>query len=334
MPKFNGYEKILETEAYKQYDFVQTVFYDEIDFFSLKKLPFFVKVILFLAKVLISGNPHENKFFITMRDYFLSHYLFEEFNRWVFSKINPNLVYDSLLVIKGYGLSEGLMHSICARNKVLYQWDNIVHFPSTLKISKIFDSVYTFDKGDASSMGWFFLPNFYLPCVDNAPSKSNDFFFVGVYSELRFEILSNLISWCRLNEYSYFIKLYSPDLKENELITNRKISKEDYNDIFVRSKYIIEITKKEQIGYSQRYLEAISNRSLFVLANAYSYPSCQGRIFTLFDLKQKSREQLEFLLEAELTETESELLSVCSVSNWLSLLSGDHHALYFKNSAN
>tara|TARA_R110002033_G_scaffold170585_1_gene213446 strand:- start:14595 stop:15599 length:1005 start_codon:yes stop_codon:yes gene_type:complete len=331
MPRFNGYEKILEAEACKQYDFVHTIFYDEMVFFSLKKMPIFAKGIIYFVQCLISGNPHENKWFIKLRDFFLSLYAFPKFNKWISSKINPNLIYDSVVVIKGYGVSEKLIKSISTRHKSFYQWDNIVHFPSTLVFSRFFDAVYSFDKTDAEAMGWLFLPNFYLSHVHEFQSKSNDFFFVGVYSELRFEVLTDLVSWCSSNEYTYFIKLYAPCLQESDLITNEKVSKEKYNEMFKQSKYIVEITKNEQDGYSQRYLEALDNRSLFVVASAPNHVSDEGRLFSLLEFKLKERVEIDVLLESELSETEEKLLRICDVSNWLKILSGDKGAIYFQN---
>lgn len=327
MPKFNNYEKILELQACKKFSIVDVVFYDEIDFFSLKKMPFFIKLILFITKAITNKNHHESVFFIKLRDFFLSIYSFPKFNKWVRSKVNSKFKYDNLIVIKGYGLYQTTIDSIASNYKAFYQWDNVIHFPSTLKIVSCFDVVYSFDKKDSEKMGWHYLPNFYLPRVSKI--KNNDVFFVGVYSQLRYKILTEIINICHLRGYSYFIKLYSPNLQEDNLITNTKLPKEKYNEVFERSKFIIEITKQEQDGYSQRYLEALNNKSLFIIANSsYSMP-CGGRVLSLDEFMSKSKMEIDFLLESEYLDSEKELLAICSVSNWLGILCGDYNSVYF-----
>lgn len=332
MPKFNGYEKILEKEASKQYKSVTAIFYDETDFFSLRKLSFFEKSILFIISFLVAGNPHENSFFIKIRDFILSFHAFPKFEKWVLNQINTKLVYDNLVVVKGYGLSENAIQSINAKCKSLYQWDNIIHFPSTISLSKVFDVVYSFDKADAQSMRWKFLPNFYLSSKskkDEINLKSNDLFFVGVYSPLRLRILADLIVWANVNGYSYYFKLYSKFLQEDEIITNKKICKEKYNDIFRRSKFIIEISKCEQIGYSQRYLESLDNGSVFVVANSSELNVSKGHIISLSEFKSNNIVQNNFLLSSFLTLDESKVLEVCEVSNWLKLLTCNSDSIYF-----
>lgn len=332
MPRFNGYEKILEKEASKQYKNVIAIFYDESDFFSLKKLNFFEKAILFIIKSLVAGNPHENKLFIKIRDFILSFHAFPKFEQWVLNQINTELVYDNLVVVKGYGLSENAIQSINVKCKSLYQWDNIIHFPSTISLSKAFDVVYSFDKADVQSMGWKFLPNFYLSVAHKENEinlKSNDLFFVGVYSPLRLRILADLIVWANANGYTYYFKLYSKFLQENEIITNEKICKEEYDDMFRRSKFIIEISKCEQVGYSQRYLESLDNRSVFVVANSSELKVSKGHIISLSEFKSNNIVQNEFLLSSFLTFDESEVLEVCEVSNWLKLLTCNSNAIYF-----
>lgn len=332
MPKFNGYEKILEREASTQYKSVTAIFYDESDFFSLRKLNFFEKSILFVISFLVAGNPHENSFFIKIRDFILSFHAFPKFEKWVLNQINTKLVYDNLVVVKGYGLSENVILSINAKCKSFYQWDNIIHFPSTLSLSKAFDVVYSFDKADAQSMGWKFLPNFYLsskPKKDEINLKSNDLFFVGVYTPLRLRILADLIVWANINGYSYYFKLYSKFLHESEIITNKKIGKEKYNDLFRRSKFIIEISKCEQVGYSQRYLESLDNGSVFVVANAQELKVTKGHIISLTEFKSNNRVENDFLLNSSLSLEESEMLEVCEVSNWLKLLTCNSDAKYF-----
>lgn len=329
MPIFNGYEKILEKEASKQYKSVIAIFYDESDFFSLKKMNFFARAILFIIKSLVAGNPHENKLFIKIRDFFLSFYAFPKFEKWVLNQINTDLVYDNLIVVKGYGLSENAIQLMNVKCKSLYQWDNVIHFPSTLSLSKAFDVVYSFDKADAQSKGWNFLPNFYFSNAHKDELKSNDLFFVGVYSPLRLRILIDLIDWANARGYTYYLKLYSPYLQENEIITNKKIHKEKYNEIFRKSKFIVEISKCEQVGYSQRYLESLANGSLFVVANSSEYTLNQGHIISLSDFKSNNIVQNEFLLNSQLTCNEREMLEVCEVSNWLKLLTNNPAAVYF-----
>ncbi|HIF9399494.1 TPA: hypothetical protein ACX6RT_003442 [Photobacterium damselae] len=314
MPIFNGYENELKKVAQLNFKSVDAILYNEKDFFSLYKLPFYAKFILFLLKLVIYGNMNENRVFIKVRDFFIRKYLCDDFNRWVLSKQSG--YYDNLLIIKGFGLYAETIDCITAKKKTFYQWDNLIHFPTVLEIIDSFDSVYSFDINDARRIKGEFLPNFYIP--RNKVKKNNDMFFVGVYSKERYTILKKLTVFCNKNNYKFYFKLYHSELKEDQIITNKKISPENYNRLFVRSKFILEITKDEQTGYSQRYLEALDNNCLFIVKDAKVKE--KGKIISLDFFLHNSSKLIEARLKSDLSGDEKALLNLCRIDNWLEKL--------------
>ncbi|GAD28973.1 hypothetical protein PLEI_0617 [Photobacterium leiognathi lrivu.4.1] len=314
MPIFNGYENELKKVAQLKFKSVDAVFYDEKEFFSLYKLPFYVKVILYFLRLIIYGNMNENRVFIKIRDFFIRKYLSDDFNRWVLSKQSG--YYDNLLIIKGFGLYAETINCITAKKKTFYQWDNLIHFPTVLEIIGCFDSVYSFDINDARRIQGEFLPNFYIP--RDKIKKNNDMFFVGVYSKERYAILKKLTVFCNENNYTFFFKLYHSVMKEDQIITNKKISPKNYNQLFIRSKFILEITKDEQIGYSQRYLEALDNNCLFVVKDAKVNE--EGKILSLEFFLNNSSKLIETRLKSDLSVDEKALLNLCRIDNWLEKL--------------
>ena len=314
MPVFNGYENELEKVAILKFKFVDTIFYEEKDFFSLHKLPVYAKIILYCLNFFICGNMNENKLFIKVRDFFNKKYLFDDFNRWIID--NQSGCYDNLLIIKGFGLYAETIDYIQAKKKTLYQWDNIAHFPTVFGIIDSFDSIYSFDMNDARKIKGEFLPNFYIP--RKKIKKNNDMFFVGVYSNQRYKLLKKIIKYCKEKNYTFIFKLYHSEMEEDEIITNKKIPPKEYNRLFIRSKYILEITKDEQFGFSQRYLEALDNNCLFIVNNMKE--KTHGKVVSLEYFLSNSSIVIENKFNNDLSSDEKVLLKSCEIDAWLERL--------------
>lgn len=313
MPKFNGYEHELEIEANEISNELVFISYNESDFFSLKQLPLMDKIVLFIIRSLLirKKNPNESRSFIKVRDFFLRKKAFLNFNNWITNQVHGD--FDCLVVIKGFGISSKTISSIRANNKVIYQWDNLEHFPSTKEIYPFFDSVFTFDPIDAELNRWEYLPNYYIK--REIREKKYAVMFIGTYSELRFNILSKLATHCRSIDCPFFIKLYHPTLSEDSIITNKKIDKEKYREVFETSKFVFEISKPEQNGYSQRYLEALSNESRVVIYTDELLDS--NGVISLPLFMELSKESIFSPYNFAYDLKTLEFLEKCKIDNWL-----------------
>jgi hypothetical protein len=316
MPKFNGYENELEHEANKISNELVFISYNESDFFSVRKLPLIAKLVLFAIRFFLvrKKNPNENKVFIKARDFFLKKKAFAKFNSWIESQVQGD--FDCLLVIKGFGISAKVISNIIAGHKVIYQWDVLEHFPSTKEIYPLFDLVFTFDPADAELNHWEYLPNYYIK--SEVRDKKYAVVFVGTYSKLRFDILNKLAVHCESIDCPFFIKLYHPTLSDGYIITNEKISKDEYREAFETSKFVFEISKPEQNGYSQRYLEALSNESRVIVYTDELINS--NGVISLSLFMTLSKENIFSPYDFSYDPATIEFMNICRIDNWLKKL--------------
>lgn len=155
--------------------------------------------------------------------------------------------------------------------KILYLWDNLERVPNFFEIYEYFDRIYSFDLADSEKYNLKYRPTFYSKRLEKLKKNYGknlnniNIFFIGIYRKNRLDIVRNLYS----NEN--FIYLYYPRLFYNIFrIIGRKdfqniqkyinylpLKREKYNEIFVRSQYILDIPEKNQTGFTQRVLDAI-----------------------------------------------------------------------------
>ncbi|KDE62667.1 hypothetical protein FUSO5_09340, partial [Fusobacterium necrophorum BFTR-1] len=137
-----------------------------------------------------------------------------------------------------------------------------------LEIREYFDKILSFDYSDCIKYGFRYRPAFYssrLKKIDNFQPEIN-LFFIGVYREERLEFLKNLygdgnfIYLYYPKHFFYLLRILKKRGFENidiKYINFKQIDKQKYNQLFINSKYIIDIPDKNQSGFTQRILDAI-----------------------------------------------------------------------------
>ena len=228
----------------------------------------------------------KKKYKIIFVDYNLN--LFEKFISKFLKKIRVYLInkkikkqlkikdIDILLSISGkeiyFGNIKFLEKEYKIKKKILYLWDNIARVPNFFEINKFFDKVYTFDFADSEKYNLRYRPTFYSKRLEEFKIKDINFikkidiFFIGIYRKNRLEILKNLYKNKENFIYLYYSRIFyyiykfmrKKDFKNiREYINFSPITREKYNEIFMQSKYIIDIPEENQTGFTQRVLDAI-----------------------------------------------------------------------------
>ena len=241
--KFYGYEKEIVEELKKKYKII------------------FIDYDLNLFETLIS------KFLKKIRVYLI--------NKKIKKQLKIKDI-DILLSISGkeiyFGNMKFLEKEYNIKKKILYLWDNIIRVPNFFEIKQFFDEVYTFDFADSKKYNLRYRPTFYskrleeLKIKDINFLKKIDIFFIGIYRKNRLEILKNLYKNKENFIYLYYSRIFyyiykfmrKKDFKNiREYINFSPITREKYNEIFMQSKYIIDIPEENQTGFTQRVLDAI-----------------------------------------------------------------------------
>ena len=241
--KFYGYEKEIVEELKKKYKII------------------FIDYDLNLFETLIS------KFFKKNRVYLIN------------KKIKKQLKIKDIYILLSiswkeiyFGNMKFLEKEYNIKKKILYLWDNIIRVPNFFEIKQFFDKVYTFDFADSKKYNLRYRATFYskrleeLKIKDINFLKKIDIFFIGIYRKNRLEILKNLYKNKENFIYLYYSRIFyyiyrfigKKDFKNiRDYINFSPITREKYNEIFMQSKYIIDIPEENQTGFTQRVLDAI-----------------------------------------------------------------------------
>lgn len=186
----------------------------------------------------------------------------------------PLIKLDILLVIGGQELYKEnidyLNKKYLTAKKILYLWDNIERVKNFKEIRNMFDKIFSFDMYDCKKYLLKYRPTFYSKRLeilekDNLNENIN-LFFIGIYRKNRLNFLKDLykennyiyLYYPRL--FFYLLKFLRKDEFKNissKYINFKNISKEKYNELFMKAKYIIDIPEENQSGLTQRVLDAL-----------------------------------------------------------------------------
>lgn len=314
-PVFYEYEiKIKEELELKGYR-VHAFFYNEKDMLSIsfltrsiiKLLSFFIGNYRFFKKL-------KNKYFNIKSKLFFDKIITEI----------EGLEYDKLLVIKGFGLNCKHIEKINAKDKVIYQWDSIDNYPLIPLIYPKFDRVFTFDYQDSENGLGSFLPNFYVKRDIRKVNFTYELFFIGLYTEYRYNYLKKIILKAQELEVSYFIKLVNrnPFLyigKNKDIFVNKAFSRLDYEEFLDSSRIIFELPNKGQEGSTQRLLEGLVQGKVICSSNVNMAIKSEG-IISIDDFLSLDKTTYQEMISKDLVTDNKKLIETYEISNWINIL--------------
>ncbi len=184
--------------------------------------------------------------------------------------------FDYLLVIRGYKLEGAFVEAVREISPgirtIMYQWDSYTTWDCDYRpLIPFFDSVTTFDYNDSEELNLRYVPTFSTDEFGSLPQKQPDYelFFCGNYTYPRYLFQEKLIKFAEERGYrlktklvmtwKYYLQERWRGIRLNpSLISFRKLSKEEYVDLFSRSLVIVDFTSDGQAGLTMRSLDALS----------------------------------------------------------------------------
>lgn len=252
--------------------------------------------------------------------------------------------YDVLLIIGGQRLYkknlEYLTKNFIFKKKILYLWDNIERINNFNEIKDIFNEIFSFDIEDCKKYSLRYRPTFYskriekLKAENRKVEKNINLFFVGIYRKERYEFLKKI-----KNEKNY-IYLYFPGIffclfkmiRKKEFrevsfkdIRFKVIKKEEYNSLFIRAKYILDIPEKNQTGLTQRILEALilEKKIITTQKNIINEKFYNNKNILIVSSEEELKENKKFFKE-KYSPINEKIIKFYSIEQWVKdILEGD-----------
>lgn len=261
---------------------------------------------------------------------------FKEFiiNQKIKKKLENQLI-DFLLVIGGQDLYKKNMLYIIKNNrirrKILYLWDNIERVKNFQEIQGFFDKIHSFDYKDCEKYNLSYRPTFYSKRLEKLKNKELEeninIFFIGIYRKNRLDIVKkmykdeNFIYLYYSKLFFYLLKL----LKEEEFIgidekyiNFQPVKKEKYNEIFKRSKYILDIPEKNQTGLTQRILDALFlGKKVITTQKSISEEKFYNPNNILIIESYEDIKKSDYFFKTEYEEIPNEIINYYSIGNWV-----------------
>lgn len=206
--------------------------------------------------------------------------------------------YDILFVIDGQGLHPVLFEMLKKRNPDIkcvnylfdttygvYHFENFFHF---------YDKVYTFDRAESERYGINLLPIYWVPpTTDDASTETYDMFGFGAYNATRYDVFTQLNSYCQKKQMKAFVKLYEKMVSNERLyqlkcvvrkmmglpahlplshyhsniITHTTISPKDFRKYIVNSRITIDTHPGHQDGLTARFMWALGAGKKIITTN-------------------------------------------------------------------
>jgi hypothetical protein len=250
--------------------------------------------------------------------------------------------YDLFLVVNGQTLSRDLLselrRTMPGTKFVLYMWDSIENRQSVVDNLDLFDARFSFDPNAVERFGMQLRPLFFVPGFERAPDDKAEFdiSFVGTAHTDRYQVVAsverNLPPSIRRYWYLYLqaawvftaYKLTNPALRgasKGEFHFD-PLTKAAVQDIFFRSRAILDIEHPRQSGLTMRTFETIGASKKLVTTNAriQNYDFFDPQNICVID-RADSRVPADFL-ESPYRPVAPALYAKYSIAGWLDEILG------------
>lgn len=201
--------------------------------------------------------------------------------------------YDYVFLIAGmtYSFSEKMIKKIKKIQKqakfVMYQWDGEENISYVRDIHKYFDKVFSFDRIDCKKNNIYsFLPLFYIKKYEENDVSDTEYIYdvsyVGTAHPQKYKMInemSELLKQKLPSQYIYqympskikyfYHKLTSKEYRHAKIsdFNFKKLSSEEINNIYKKSKCIFDAPQKGQVGLTMRTIECIGARKKLITTN-------------------------------------------------------------------
>lgn len=198
--------------------------------------------------------------------------------------------FDFIIFIRGEAASRekvARLRKECPQAKmILYLWDSVSYSPNSLRISNIFDEVFSFDRENCEQYGFTFEPLFFddkfYRSAQNNKEKKYDVSFVGTVHTDRLRFLLSLKDRFDRDNVVYFFYWYYPsrilfELRrlfdpvfrnvERSEIKFTPMAYDEMCQVINDSKCVIDINRPKQDGSTMRTLEVLGSGTRLITTN-------------------------------------------------------------------
>tara|TARA_R100000750_G_scaffold4595_2_gene3478 strand:+ start:1370 stop:2365 length:996 start_codon:yes stop_codon:yes gene_type:complete len=198
-----------------------------------------------------------------------------------------NKTYDYVFVINGQTLSgKSLEHwrkCFDSAEFVIYMWDSFGNRKNSIANLKYFDHCFSFDKSDAHRYKIRFRPLFFSEGFEVREKISHvyDISFVGTAHTDRYSVISAVKEIIESNNSYWYLflqakwvfwlyKLINPHFKYANLSEFKfdSITKSQVQDVFFKSKVVLDVEHPGQTGLTMRTLEALGAKKKIITTNS------------------------------------------------------------------
>lgn len=260
--------------------------------------------------------------------------------------------YDILFWIDGYSFSPLVIDELRKKNKnierILYLYDDTTFYKFE-DLFKYFDRVSTFDENDYHKLqenyNISYLP-LYWRKIGNG-EKKYDISCIGYCIEERLDTFEYLDTLGFFNEKNCYIKLYLPSLSlgsylknlikyiffkrekrllslilgktKSRFITRLSVPKNETDKIISQSKCVIDIVKKTQTGFSNRFMQTIGNGVKIITSNKSikNTPFYNKSCVYILESDSYNLQELEQFINSPIKYTNYEYLNDLEINNWV-----------------
>ena len=265
------------------------------------------------------------------------YYLSNLVKRKVF-KLGAN--FDVVFLIHGEWIRPHVIENIKFKNPtarfIMYQWDSTISNPNILKISYLFDKVFSFDRLDCTkNENFIYLPLFFsdsnLKNSNLAGNEEFDLLFFGKGHNNRLKTLEKIkheLNECLniklvilMSPITYFIQKYLRGnihyLKRCDFIF-KPIKYNHILSLTINSKAVIDIEHSQQTGLTIRTFEVLSIGKKLITTNPYikEEPFFNDQLINVID-RNNPKIPNDFLQRKTVTNID---FSSYNISNWLNTI--------------
>lgn len=289
----------------------------------------------------INDRPSANPFikiFIRKFRFLMTWYL----NSFYFNKTKNAGVFDHILIIKGEGITPKFIQHLRqhhSRGKIfLYLWDGIKNSTGALQNAVVVDQTFTFDPQDSEQYKFPLLPLFYVDSinksVDPTAQAQWDISFVGSVHGDRLKVIDR-IRKNSLPETKFFIFVYFPSKLlfyfrkfldssfssfASDELSLKTLPKQQAQDVFNRSRAVLDIHHMNQTGLTMRTLEVLSLGKKLVTTNETikKYPFYKESSIWIIDRQNPYVDPAFF--SSEISADYAALLKPYELAQWVKTL--------------
>lgn len=194
----------------------------------------------------------------------------EYVNKHIINETNKKDHYDIIFTIRPDLLKESTIRFLQSKTDSLqaFYYDSTRRFPGKVPIIPLFDKVYSYDTLDVEKYHLHFLTNY---IYDESNEVNYDYLFFNISTfDYRYDSLEKFGKYIDQKSWNKkLLVLGADDLKSNYLtIIHEQIPVDKVSELIKRSKIIIEVQRKEQVGLSFRVFEAQGHRKKMITTNA------------------------------------------------------------------